>query len=377
MNRAWTIAKIRGIPVRLHVTLLLFLPYVAFVASNIFHQRYADLARPLGLLHGPLVLPPLVWGVLLALALFLAILLHELAHCLVAISSGARVESITLLMLGGISRIVGDIRRPGREAWMAAAGPLTSLGLAIVFFVLAQLLGGLPPDVPIAALVFAEINLMLAIFNLLPAFPMDGGRILRAALTPRFGRLSATRKAAAVGKGMAVIFGILGLVSFNFVLLLIGVFVYLGASAETTSLEVQASLGGMRVRDLADRRMGQARADTPLSEVATRFLEDDLTSMRVGDGLSGPGAGFITVDDLERIDCRRGYRLAGDLARRDLPRVRANDDALAVLGLLQGSRGAIVVVDERGEPVGIVTGQDVRRAALLAHLLEDAKGRSA
>jgi len=377
MNWSWTVARIRGIPVRINVTLLILLPYVTYVATNLFHSEYQELVRVLGLDAGPLLLPPLAWGAILALSLFVAVLLHELAHCLTAMAAGARVESITLMMLGGVSRIVDEIRSPGREAWMAASGPLTSLALAVLFYVVARLLESGPADLTIAAGVFAEINLVLAIFNLLPAFPMDGGRILRAALTPRYGRLAATRKAAAVGKVMAVLFGILGLVTFNFILILIAVFVFMGASAETTALAARVSLRGLRMRSLVDRRIGQVRPDVPLAVVAERFLEDDLVAVRVGDGLTGPGAGFITLDDLERMGRGQAGARAGDVARRDLPRARAEDDAAAILSLLQRGRGAVLVVDEAGEPMGLVSAADVRRAALLAHVLEETgRGRA-
>ena len=377
MNWSWTVARIRGIPIRIHVTLLILLPYITYVATNLFHAEHQELVGVLGLEVGPLLLPPLAWGVILGLSLFVAVLLHELAHCFTAMAAGARVQSITLMMLGGVSHIVDEIRGPGREAWMAASGPLTSLALAVVFFLLARLLAPGPADLTIAAGVFAEINLVLAVFNLLPAFPMDGGRILRAALTPRYGRLSATRKAATVGKVMAVLFGLLGLVTFNFILVLIAVFVFMGAAAETTALAARASLRGLRMRSLVDPRIGQVSPETALDEVAERFLHDDLVAVRVGDGLSGPGAGYITLDGLERLGRARATARAGDVARRDLPRARAEDDAAAILSLLQQGGGAVLVVDDAGEPVGLVSAADVRRAALLAHMLEDTgRGKS-
>jgi len=374
MNRSWTIATIRGIPIRVHISLIFLLLYVTLGLSGQFHSHFREITPLTNLEPGPLTLPPLAWGLILALGLFVAIILHELAHSFVALSSGARVESITLMMLGGISRIQGEIRNPRREAWMAAAGPLMSLAIAVVAFGITLLLQSAPSDLRVAGMVFAEINLMLAVFNLLPAFPMDGGRILRAALTPRFGRLGATRKAAAVGKVMAVLFGLVGLVSFNFILVLIGVLVYFGASAETSSLEMRTSLSGIRIGTLADPRIGRVRPETPLGDLIELFLEQNLAAVRVGDGLSGPGAGYVTLSDLERV-AKNGNRLsAGDVARKDIPRVRASEDAASVLGKASGRADAILVVDEAGEPAGIVTGKDFNRGAVLSHLLDDLTG---
>ena len=207
MNWAWTIARVKGIPIRLHFTLLLFLPYVTYVVT----AQFRVFAEWIGIETTAMTLPPLFWGALLAIGLFVGILLHELAHSVIAISSGARVHSITLMILGGISRIVGDIRSPAREAWMAAAGPLTSLAIGLVSFLLYLVLKPFAGGLAVSAFVFAWINVILAVFNFLPAFPMDGGRILRAALTPSMGRLRATRTAAMVGKGMAILFGLLGM----------------------------------------------------------------------------------------------------------------------------------------------------------------------
>lgn len=369
MNRSWTVATIRGIPIRIHITLLLLLPYIAVMVSREFH-RLVQLAN-LGTTQ--FAMPPIVWGVLLAIALFVSVLLHELAHSLVAVSSGVRVHSITLMMLGGISRIEGDIRRPGREAWMAAAGPLTSFVIGAVFLGISAIVPRGAADLRIAVSLFGQINIALAIFNLLPAFPMDGGRILRAALTPRYGRLGATRFAATVGKGMAVLFAIWGFVSFNFILVVIAAFVFLGASAESAQLETRASLSGIRMDSLVDPRIGHVLPETPIAAVADRFLSDNLVAARVGDGQTGRGAGYITLSDLERLDARQHRGRAGDIARKNLPRVRAGDDASKILPLLAGDRGSdVLVVDERGEPLGVVSSRDLLRAALLSNLIEDA-----
>src|SRR5262249_48532643 len=151
--------RVHGIPIKLHVSLLVFLPYVAFVFALQFRQLESSLLGP-----GGSALPPAFWGVILAVALFAAILLHELAHSLVAVKSGARVRSITLMMLGGVSSLERDVS-PSREAWMAFAGPLTSFCLALVAYLLYRITA-LPGDARIALMLFASTNALVGAFNL-------------------------------------------------------------------------------------------------------------------------------------------------------------------------------------------------------------------
>src|SRR5262249_27649528 len=162
------------------------LPYVAFITAYQFRR----LANALELDPRALGAPPFVWGILLAVGLFVSILLHELAHVAVARRSGAVVHAITLLMLGGVTEIRRE-GRPEREALMALAGPLASFAIALVSYLFRRFVP-LPPGIAIALTVFAGTNLVLGVFNLLPAFPMDGGRVLRGLLVRPLGWRRAT-----------------------------------------------------------------------------------------------------------------------------------------------------------------------------------------
>jgi Zn-dependent protease len=233
LDRGLTLFRVRGIPVRLHPSLLLFLPFVAFMATRQLGFVASALGVPLEAFH----LPPLVWGGILAVGLFVAVLVHELCHCLVAVRSGVRVRSITLMMLGGVSLLDGDLPA-NREAWMAFAGPLASFGIAAGSYGLFRALP-LPPEALAALLAFAMTNAVLGAFNLLPAFPMDGGRVLRGLLAGRVGSERATVIAAQVGKVMAFAFALYAVWSFNLILLLIAWFVYSGARAEQARLSVR------------------------------------------------------------------------------------------------------------------------------------------
>jgi CBS domain-containing protein len=278
------------------------------------------------------------------------------------------------MMLGGVSRMERDVR-PDREAWMAFAGPLASFGIA-VFAWLMQLLP-LPPEVRVAFLALAFANLVLGAFNLLPAFPMDGGRVLRGLLVRRLGPMRATQVAATIGKGMAVLFGLVGLLSFNVLLVLIAAFVYMGASGEQVRLELRHVLEGVPVSDVMSARLGEARVDESTSDVARRLFQQNLAGAIVkdtngvtshDDGATDHVLGIVTTNDLARPENARGRSAAtiGSTMRTDVPRVHARDDAAKTLdALVNGDTDAVLVLDETEHVVGLVTTADIQRAMTL------------
>ncbi len=209
MPFSWTLFSVRGVPIRLHATALFMLP---------MFQRYT----------GNLLLT------LLCIALLLgSIALHELGHTLVAQRYGIPVLDIMLTPIGGVARCAAMPENPHHETRIAVAGPAVSLLLAIVFRLLVELflLAGLRP-LALLCLVAASMNTMLLLFNLLPSFPMDGGRVLRASLVPSKGFLEATRIAAQLGKYISTAFFLLGLLTANFGLAIIGIFIFLSAGTE-------------------------------------------------------------------------------------------------------------------------------------------------
>ncbi|HWU86549.1 MAG TPA: site-2 protease family protein, partial [Kofleriaceae bacterium] len=241
-----TLFRVRGVPIRAHWTLLLILPYLAFA----FSVDFRSVAALSGVGQERLTLPPLVWGIVLAIGLFASVTVHELAHTFAAMRFGGRVRSITLMLVGGVSQLVRIPDRPLHEAIMAAVGPATSLVLGGVIYLLYRGSGGWPPDLQMALFYLGGMNLVLGAFNLIPAFPMDGGRLLRAGLAARLGRARATQIAATVGKVSAFVLGALGLWTASLLLMLIAVFVYAGAQGELVQERVHAALEGLRIVDL-------------------------------------------------------------------------------------------------------------------------------
>jgi Zn-dependent protease len=228
MANSYSIGSIFGIPIRVHVTLLIFLP--------LFALSFA----PFGGLQG------LFYGALGAVGLFGSVVLHEVGHSLVARAKGSRILEILLLPIGGMARLNELPRRPSDEIQTALAGPAVSLALGIAGFWFAPLVRVFNPVLAYLLAELGRINLMLAFFNLIPSFPMDGGRVFRAVLTPRLGRLAATQLAAKVGRAFAWIFGAWALLpllrggTISFSLLLIAYFIHQAATAEARQAEMEA-----------------------------------------------------------------------------------------------------------------------------------------
>jgi Zn-dependent protease len=222
IQRSYLLTKVMGIPVRVHITLVILLPFLALQFAPWFGRA------------------GFLFGLLCAAGVFVCVGLHELGHSWVAIRKGCHVREIMLLPIGGVAKMSSLPSRPLDEFLVAFAGPATSAALAL----LCRLIGGLFVALglaPLAILFFilSAVNLALFLFNLLPSFPMDGGRIFRAFMTPRLGRLKATALAARIGRIMAVAFGIFGLYHGNFILILIAIFVYQAAGAEYRSVYAQ------------------------------------------------------------------------------------------------------------------------------------------
>lgn len=221
-NSSFKIATVWGIPIKVHISLVVWLLFIALYS---------------GLSGGSTAI---LFMFILGVCIFASIALHELGHSFVAIRKGCRVREITLLFIGGAAKMEEIPTRPMDEFQMAVSGPAVSLALGVT-----GCLGGryfLFHGFPLFGLFIAslgKINFFLAAFNILPAFPMDGGRVFRALLTPKLGRLRATFIAARLGKTMAVLFGIYGFISQNWILVFIAFFIYTAAGNEYRLVQFQ------------------------------------------------------------------------------------------------------------------------------------------
>lgn len=347
------IGSVQGIPIRVHFTLFLALPLVALGFSRAFRAA-ADLA---GIPPEGISGSPWVWGLGVALALFASVLLHELAHSLYALRTGGAVREITLLMIGGVSQMSRAPGTPKHEALMALVGPVVSLGLGAALYGSSLAVPTEAFSARFALFYLGSLNLLLGLFNLLPAFPMDGGRILRASLAGRLGALKATQIAAQVGKVFAALFGLWGLMSFNMFLMLIAFFVWLGAEGELQYATQKSVLGKLKVRDVMSRDPLIVFPHATVREVA----EQMLSARRPAFVLTADGMplGTISLEAVARVPPdRRDFVLAKEIATL-VPVVAPSDELSAVLKEMGESE--VAVMDE-GVFVGTVTREDLLRA---------------
>jgi Zn-dependent protease len=347
------VVDLLGVPIRLRPGFFLALPLLGYLMS----LQIGAAAERAGLSAASLALPPIWLGSLLALALFGCVLAHELAHVAVAQALGARVRGVTLMLLGGVSEIERFPAGAGGEALVALSGPAASLALSFLCYGGAAISGG---DLRLALHSLAELNLAVGLFNLLPAFPLDGGRALRSGLEPWLGRLRATRGAAYLGMGLAVLIALLGVWARNPLYALIAAFIYLGAKRERQVEEARAALAGHRVGEVASRGFG-VELSAPVSEAARRlaFARRPVAAVTVG----GVPVGVLSAAALEKLPKEAWETTAvGEIAILGLPVVTPEDDLVASADRMgELSAPALPVRFEDGQ-VGTLTPADVARA---------------
>ena len=365
------IGKIYDIPLLLHWSLLLIIPLFAWiigvqieVTARLVAGIFQVPINSLALLNQGLY--PYIWGSIVAVGLFVGVLIHELAHSILAKRKGLKINSITLFILGGVSNIENDVPDPRIELPMSLAGPLTSLGLGVIS--IALMYGGaflIPNPQYQGVWVFVWgylglLNVVLFGFNILPAFPMDGGRVLRAWLAERMPLQRATQYAVNVGKGFAVIFGIFGFIIFNPILIIIAFFIYIAANQESTQLRYNVLLKDAKVEDVMSKTVTTVTPETPLMDlVRTMYTTKHLGYPVIENDTI---VGMVTLDDVHKIsDEQRETGQVKDVMTHEvvtLPPSAPLVDALRVMSTR--NIGRIPVVKD-GVLVGIVTRTDIMR----------------
>jgi Zn-dependent protease len=329
------IGRIAGVPIRVHWSFSLLIAFVLFANAGASRS---------------VVLWSLAWIV----ALFASVTLHELSHCAVARRRGLEVRDIVLLPIGGVSEISGmPASSPRTERDVAIAGPLASLGLAGAFALGAVATGGhLWPPSLFTGSWFARLswlNLLLAAFNLLPALPMDGGRVFRAMLAMRRGHVWATRVASTVAQvvGAAMIgVGLLG----DLWLVVIGVFVLLGATSERRAANVQAAFSGLRIGDVMTNEQTAVPAEVSVHELATWLAMFPGRGLPVTD--AGGVAGIVSSSDLTGAS---PWTTVGAVCDRTSPVLDATQPAFPqAIEAFAGTRRDQLAVAYCGRPIGVL-----------------------
>lgn len=349
MRWSYKIARIAGIDIYVHATFLLLLAWVGFG-----EYRSGGAAAALS-------------GVGFTLAVFVIVVLHEYGHALTARRFGVATRDITLLPIGGVARLERMPREPRQELVIALAGPAVNLALAtILFVVLAATRGaGAPDELATGGEDFfrrgllaqlLSINVWLALFNLIPAFPMDGGRVLRAALAWRGGDYGrATAQAARVGRLFALAFGTIGLfVLKSPTLVLVALFVWLAAAGEAASVSQEAALDGVSIRDLMITDLRTLAPDDPLKRAVHYVLAGFQQDFPVVEGDAVVGV-LTRATLLKALAERPPTTPVGEVMSRDFMVADPDEPAEAALARLRGCGCQSLPVARGGQLLGLLT----------------------
>lgn len=360
---SWSIKlfKIKGIDVKVHLTFVLILIWAAYRWSSTTSAG----------LEGAL------FGVAATLLLFVAVTLHELGHSFQALKFGVHVKGITLLPLGGLSQMEKIPEKPSQELRIAMAGPLVNFVIAALLVGVAALLQVASP-ISLNALsgslgqiswsgllsYLATTNLILGLFNLIPAFPMDGGRILRALLAMRMDYTKATRTAAKIGQGVALLLGLWGFMNSNYFLVLIAVSVWMGAGQESKDAGVKDTLREVKVRQAMTLAPQSLKANETLAKAADLTLSTAQSDFPVLEWGSNKVVGILGESDLLRgLQKFGGSAPVREVMRAPVMSLRSDESIyLALEKMIQGRMRAAPVVDPEGQLVGLLTTEDINEA---------------
>ncbi len=343
---SWKVAEISGIAICVHATFLLLIGWFALA----FWFEVGDVAR-------------VASGVALLLLLFACVLMHELGHALTAQRFGFVTREITLLPIGGIARLERMPEDPKQSLWITLAGPAVNIVIATLLFAVLRLTGTWQPigGISLTRGPFLErlmlVNASLVVFNLLPAFPMDGGRALRALLATRLDDVRATRIAARLGQGMAALFAVVGWLA-NPLLILIALFVWTGAAQEAQMAGLRAALRGIPVSRVMWTAFDTLTPDDPLSSALELVQRSGRHEFPVT--WDGRLVGILTRQGLLQGLAEQGPQSKVALAmERDFEIVDPHEMLDAALGRLDARQSSAAAVVQEGRLIGLLTTEGV------------------
>ncbi|MBI3928214.1 MAG: site-2 protease family protein [Armatimonadetes bacterium] len=334
MPWSWTIGRLAGIQIRVHATVLILFLWVGLVAGR----------------------SQLLQGLAIIVLVFGVIVLHELGHALMARRFGIATREIVLLPIGGLARLEKMPEQPRQELLVALAGPAVNLVLALVALAALQL--PLPEGPMLLAGSAFTVNVMIGLFNLLPAFPMDGGRVLRALLSTRMSSARATRYAAEVGQLMALGFGATGVLAGNPMLVFVALFVFMGADAELTASRVHSVLAGQRVREAMAVEFAALSPEDPLSVAVERLLDGFQQHFPLVE--NDRVVGMLSPESLFRLLAEKGPDLpVREACDRQFAVAHPEDGLEETLRRFQQSGARTLPVVEKNRLVGLLTREHI------------------
>jgi Zn-dependent protease/predicted transcriptional regulator len=363
MKWSLRLGRIAGIDVQIHLTFLILLAWVGI--SHYLQRRSVEDA---------------LGGLVFILALFGIVVLHEFGHALTARRFGIRTRDITLLPIGGVARLERMPEDPKQELLVALAGPAVNVGLAVllaVFLVPATIAAGIADFHLVGGNLLAKllwVNVSLAVFNMIPAFPMDGGRVLRALLAMKMDYVRATSAAATIGQGLALVFGFLGLF-YNPFLVFIALFVWMGAAGEASMVQIRSALGGIPIRMAMITDYRALSPEEPLARAVDHVLAGFQQDFPVVDS-SGRVLGILARTDLMAALAQDGMEArVGDVMKRDFSTAAPSEMADLVFARLNECQCHTLPVVQNDRLVGMVTADNVGEFLMIQSALK-ARGAS-
>jgi Zn-dependent protease len=356
MKGVLKIGRVSGIKIEVHWTFTLLLIWVAFLEI----QKGSDLNR-------------ILLNEALILVLFVCVILHELGHALTAKKFGVKTKNILLLPIGGVATLEKMPEKPAQELWIALAGPAVNVVIAILLLLVVPVRSYFNFDSIVLEEMLYEptlqnflfylfiANVMLVVFNLIPAFPMDGGRVLRALLSFKLGRVTATDIAASIGQGLAFIFFVLGLF-FNPFLILIALFIFLGAYGENQMVKQGDLLKGHLVKEATLTNITRLKPDNDLQEVIDILLagtEKDFVVIE-----NQKIIGILTQKDIIK-NVKTPSVLVGDIMQKKFKTVDVSMEIMKVLQMIGKEKNNFYPVVENGQLVGAIDTTNISEFILL------------
>jgi len=298
-------------------------------------------------------------GLFAAISLFVGVTIHELGHSIFAMRYGVKIDSITLYVLGGVAQLEEVPTRPGEEAKMALAGPVTSFLLGGIFWLLLTVInpGQAVPRFLLGFLFY--VNLAVGIFNLIPALPLDGGRILRSLLSLKTTHYRATEISTQVSKFLAIAMGIYGLLVFNIFLIVIAFFIYFGVTSEFQEMVLNKALEGLKTSDLMSDEVITVRPDSSISDLKELMMKKHHLGYPVVE--DGEIMGIVTLEDMKKTD--NPEEPVETILTPKVISIDKDDSASEAFHKMNESNlGRLIVTDESGQMVGIITRTDLMHA---------------
>lgn len=349
MRWAWKVGRVAGIDLYVHATFLLLVGFIVVATWMESHNALRTL-----------------YAVVFVLVIFACIVAHEYGHALTARHYGIRTRNIVLLPIGGVSSLERIPEEPSQELLVGLAGPAVNAAIAAALFLALVLMGRFPTLRQLIAISWTghdflpslmAVNVWLAVFNVIPAFPMDGGRVLRALLAKRMDYTDATQTAAHIGQAIAFVFGFLGLF-FDPFLLFIALFVWMGASGEAGMVQMRSSLGGLPVQRVMLTNFETLSPDDSLAKAVEHVLSGWQQDFPVVFG--SRVMGVLTREDLIRGISQGGMDTpVRNAMRRDFQSVDSHDMLQQAVQVLQRCRCRSLPVVHNGELVGVLNLENV------------------